>query len=174
MNNYSSAIKIGLIWAGISIATTLLLYLLGMMENVMAAILVFCFGLYMMYKAGAEKRTEMGGYIRWKQALTPIWLSAIVSSFFTSIFSWVLVRFIDPGLQEKQREQAIKMIESMRSWMGDAAAEEQLSQIETQNFANFGNYLLMIFWAMILYFLVACILAAIVKKENPNDLFSKY
>lgn len=55
MKSYQSTIKLGLIWAGISIVTTLLLYLLGMMENVMAAILVFCFGIYIMYRAGIEK-----------------------------------------------------------------------------------------------------------------------
>ncbi|MEI2694491.1 MAG: DUF4199 domain-containing protein [Saprospiraceae bacterium] len=174
MKSYQSTIKLGLIWAGISIATTLLLYLLGMMENVMAAILIFCFGIYIMYRAGIEKREELGGFISWKLALTPIWLCAVVSSFFTSFFSWILVKFIDPGLQEKQREQAIKMIESMRSWMGDAAAEEQLAQIETQNFATFSNYIMMFFWAMIIYFIIACIIAAVVKKNDPKELFSKY
>jgi hypothetical protein len=174
MDQHKTAIRNGLIWAAISIATTLLLYLLGMMENVAAGILLFLLGIYIMYRSGAEKRTELGGYITWKEALTPTWLTAVVSSFFTSIFTWILFKFIDPSLQEKQKEQAIKMTEKMRSWMGDAEAEKQLEELEKKDFASFTIYIQYFAIAILLYFIIASIISLVLKRKRQEDIFSKY
>ena len=168
------AIRLGLIWGGISIATTLLLYLLGMIQNPAASVLLFFFGIYMMYRSGLLKRDELGGYITWKQALAPIWLTSVISSVLSVGFSWILFKFIAPDLQELQREEAIKMTEKMRSWIGDAATEEQLEKLQTQDFASPGQYLLVLFGAFLIYFAIACLIALIVKKKNPEELFSKY
>lgn len=61
----------------------------------------------------------------------------------------------------------------MRSWMGDAAAEEQLAQIETQNFATFSNYIMMFLGNdhLFYYCLHYC---SCCKKNDPKELFSKY
>ncbi len=174
MESQRPAITLGLIWGGISIATTLLLYLLGMIQNPAASVLLFFFGLYMMYRSGLTKRDELGGYISWKQALTPIWLTSVVSSVLSVGFSWILFKFIAPDLQELQREEAIKMTEKMRSWIGDAAAEEQLEKIQTQDFASIGQYVLVLLGAFLFYFAVSCLIALIVKKNNPEDIFSRY
>jgi membrane protein YqaA with SNARE-associated domain len=127
-----------------------------------------------MYRSGADKRTELGGYISWKEALTPTWLTAVVSSFLGTIFNWILVRFIDPSLQEKQREQAIKMTEKMRSWIGDAETEKKLEELETQDFASIGNYILVFFMAILFYFVIASLVSLILKKKKSEDIFSKY
>ena len=174
MGNHKNAIRLGLIWGGISIATTLLLYLLGIMENPYAGALLFVFGIYMMYRSGIEKREEIGGYISWKQALTPIWLTAVLSSFITTLFTWVLFKFIDPGLQEKQKEQAIKMTENLRSLLGDEATEKELEKMEDYDFTSLSNYLSIFLWTLLIYFIVASLLALIVKKKDPKDIFDKY
>lgn len=174
MNSHQAAIRYGLIWGAISIATTLILYLLGMIQSTAANILLFIFGIYMMYQSGVNKRTELGGFISWKLAITPIWLTSVVSSILTVIFSWILFKFIDPDLQELQREEAIKMTEKMRSWVGDAATEEQLEQLQTQDFASPGQYLLIFLGALLFYFLIACLIALVVRRKNPEELFSKY
>lgn len=174
MDQHKVAIRNGLIWAAISIVTTLLLYMVNMMENVAAGILLFLMGIYLMYRSGVEKRSGMGGYITWKEALTPCWLTSVVSVFFTSIFSWILIKFIDPSLQDKQREQAIKMTEKMRSWIGDAETEKKLEELETQDFASFQNYILLFFMGILIYFVIACLVALIIKKKPTEDLFSKY
>ncbi len=174
MNPHHTAIRYGLIWAAITIVTTLLLYIVDMMENVAAGILLFLMGIYIMYRSGADKRTELGGYISWKEALTPTLLTAVVSSFLGTIFNWILVRFIDPSLQEKQREQAIKMTEKMRSWIGDAETEKKLEELETQDFASIGNYILVFFMAILFYFVIASLVSLILKKKKSEDIFSKY
>ncbi len=174
MDQHKTAIRNGLIWGGISITTTLLLYLLGMMENVAAGILLFLLGIYIMYRSGTDKRTELGGYISWKEALTPTWLTAVIASLITSVFTWILFRFIDPSLQEKQKEQAIKMIEKMRSWMGDAETEKQLEELENKDFASFTVYIQYFIIAILLYFVIACILSLILKRKKQEDIFSKY
>ncbi len=174
LDTYKTSIKNGLIWGGISVATLLVLYLLGMMENVAANILLFLFGLYMMYQSGISKRNEMGGYISWKQALSPIWLTAVVASIISVPFTWIMYKFIDPTLQEKQREEAIKMIEKMRGWMGDAAAEAELEKLQNQDFASPGQYVLVFLGALLVYFFIACLIALIVKRKDQSEIFSKY
>jgi len=174
IEQHKTAIRNGLIWGGIGIATMLILYLLGMIENVAGNILLFLFGLYMMYQSGVAKRTELGGFINWKQALVPIWLTSVVSSLISIPFTWILYKFIDPSLQERQREEAIKMIERMRGWMGDAAAEAELEKIQTQDFASPGQYLMVFLGALLVYFLIACLIALIVKRKDQTEIFSKY
>ncbi len=174
MDQHKVAIRYGLIWAAISIATTLILYLVGMMESVAAGILLFLMGIYIMYRSGLDKRTDLGGYISWKEALTPTWLTSVISSFFGTIFNWILVKFIDPSLQEKQREQAIKMTEKMRSWIGDAETEKKLEELESQDFSSIGNYVMVFFMAILFYFVIASIISLILKKKKTEDIFSKY
>ncbi|MBK8954910.1 MAG: DUF4199 domain-containing protein [Saprospiraceae bacterium] len=172
--NHKTPIKNGLIWGAISIATILVLYLVGMLENVAGNILLFLFGLYMMYQSGVSKRNDLGGFISWKQSLTPIWLTSIVSSLLSIPFTWIMYKFIDPGLQEKQKEEAVKMIERMRGWIGDAAAEAELEKLETQDFASPGQYLLVFFGAIVFYFFISCLIALIVKRKDPSTIFTKY
>lgn len=174
MEKHKNAIRLGLIWAGISVATTLLLYLLGIMENPYAGALLFIFGIYMMYQSGKEKRIELGGYINWKQALTPIWLTSVISGFISTLFSWVLFRFIDPDLQAKQKEKAIEMTEKLRSLIGDEATEKELEKLENFDFTSLGNYLNIFLWTLLLYFIIAAILALILRKKDPQEIFDKY
>jgi Protein of unknown function (DUF4199) len=174
MENHKNALINGLIWSGIAIATTLLLYLLGMIENPFASVLLFFFGLYMMYRSGIEKRNELGGFISWKLALTPIWLCSVVFSFFSNIFTWILFRFIAPELQEKQRAQAIEMTEKMRSMLGDAATEAELEKLEIQDFASISNYVYFFLISLLFYFILASLIALVVRKKDPKDLFEKY
>lgn len=174
LENHKTAIRNGLIWGGISIATILVLYLFGMIENVAGNILLFLFGLYMMYQSGIAKRNDLGGYISWKQSLTPIWLTSIISSLLSIPFTWIMYKFIDPGLQEKQKEEAVKMIERMRGWIGDAATEAELEKLETQDFASPGQYVLVYFGAIFFYFLISCIIALIVKRKDQSEIFTKY
>lgn len=174
MNQHKMAIRYGLIWAAIAIVTTLLLYLLGMMENVAANILLFVFGIYMMYRSGSDRRNSLGGYISWKEALTPTWLTAVIASFISTIFTWILFAFIDPSLQEKQKEQAIKMTEKMRSFIGDAETEKQLEELDGKNFGSISIYLQYFLIAILVYFLIASIIALIIRRKRPEDVFSKY
>lgn len=174
LENHKTAIRNGLIWGGISIATILLLYLVGMIDNVAGNILLFIFGLYMMYQSGIAKRNDSGGFISWKQSLTPVWLTSVVSSLVSIPFTWILYKFIAPDLQEKQKEEAVKMIERMRGWIGDAAAEAELEKLETQDFASPGQYVLVFFGALVFYFFISCIIALIIKRKDPSEIFTKY
>jgi membrane-bound ClpP family serine protease len=174
MNQHKTAIRYGLIWSAISIATSLLLYLLGMMENTAAGILLFLLGIYIMYRSGADKRAEMGGFISWKEALTPTWLCSVIATFFNSLFAFILIKFIDPSLQDKQREQAIQITEKMRGLIGDSATEKRLEELEQQNFGNASNYIYMFLGGILLYFLIACLISLALKRKRAEDIFTKY
>ena len=97
-----------------------------------------------------------------------------MSSFFTSFFNWILVKFIDPGFARKQREQQNKNDRKYTILDGDTAAEEQLAQLEIQNFAAFSNYIMMFLWSMIIFLLLPVLLLCCCKKNDPKELFSKY
>ncbi len=172
--NHQPAISRGLIWGGIHLATTLTLYIAGMMGNPAGNILLFFFGLYMMYQSAVDRRNAMSGYITWKHALVPAWVTALIANLISVPFTWIMVKFIAPEIQDEQRAEAIKMAERMRSWVGDEGFEAQLEKIETQDFAAPIQYVMVFLGAAVTYFLIACIIALIVRRNDPSDPFSKY
>ena len=91
-----------------------------------------------------------------------------------SLSSRVFMKYIDPELMEEQKEMQIKMMEGMRGTMGDEATEAQIERIQSEDVMSFKNISMMIGGSAIMAFFIAAILALIVKRDNPNELFDKY
>jgi hypothetical protein len=93
-----------------------------------------------------------------------------VASFLGTIFSYVLYNFIDASLLDVQMEKAIETMEKMRGFMGDEAADAAIASIEEEG-VTFGPGKALIGWIWGLFIpgiIIALIMAAIVKKNNPE------
>ncbi len=170
MSKYLIAIRYGLIWGVATILFYLTLYLVtGKLETgVFLGFLVFAAGLGIMYFIGISRRNELGGYINWKEAMTHIWVGAMISVILSTLFTIILYNFIDPSLIEQLKELQIKTLESFRNNLGDKATDEQIDKIQNSNPFGFLNSLLLIAGGIVVQFLFSCIIALAVKKEDPN------
>lgn len=166
-------IKYGLIGVGLSTAWTLIGYLMGNDSQesmkwygwaVIIGISVFCFR-----GAILEIKNAKAGFISFKEAFTASFFSALLMCLINSIFSYVYFKYINPELipyiLEKTQENMVN------GGMSDEQMEIGLSwqrKIMTPFWMSFFGSLVV----LIVNALIALIMAAIMKKENPDDVFS--
>ena len=176
MEKHIIAIRYGLIWSAVYVVLTMSLYLFDhtMIQNFGVGIVLFLIGIVFMYFSGMDTRKEFGGFMTWKEALIPCWVSSIVYSLISVLFMAILYNFIDPDLAEQQKEAQIKWIENFRASMGDIEAEKAIERIQEQNPFGFGNLLIILASSLLIYFIISSLIALVLKKEDPNKIFNTY
>ncbi|NOT36857.1 MAG: DUF4199 domain-containing protein [Saprospiraceae bacterium] len=170
MNNFSGAIRIGLIWGMGSIIFSLTQYLITGNQNtgLLLGIIIFLVGIAVMYLIGIQRRKQLNDYISWKEAMTHIWVGAIINTIIYTLFIFILNNYIDPDLKQKTIEAQIKMIEEYRGSMGDAVADAQIEKIENNDPFSFTNVLLILGGGVLVQFLFSCLVALVVKRDDPQ------
>lgn len=159
------------VFGGIGVVLfTLILYLTGP-TNLFGGIAYLGMAIYIfaMVKAAGEEKAALGGYMTWGQALKPTFLTYAVASLIYILFFYVLNNFIDPGLEDMQRQAAVEMMENMSGLLGEEGMEAAMEELDKQDFsfsiskAGFG-------WAfgLIFGFILAAIISAITKKNPPE------
>ena len=175
MNQLSPAIRFGLFLAAASILLSIIPYLLDMKTmSMFFGVISFIISIVFMFLSGTSERDSLGGFITWKQALKTIWICGLIGFGIGTLYQVVFMKYIDPELMEEQKEMQIKMMEGMRGTMGDEATEAQIERIQSEDVMSFKNISMMIGGSAIMAFFIAAILALIVKRDNPNELFDKY
>ncbi len=128
--------------------------------------------LYAMYKAGMDRRNELGGYISWGEALKTTFITFVVASLFYTIFMWLLFNVIDPGMADLQREVAMEGIEMARSFVGEETYDEMIAGIEGREFGmTFSNSILSYAFRLIFPgFLFAALISLVVRRNPPEEV----
>ena len=176
MNSFKTPIRFGLIFAAVSIVIDLILYLINpaMMQNTMIRTLVFIASLAIISMAGMRYRDEMGGFIKWKSAMTSMFVCGMIIFITQTLFLLLFNEFIDSSAFESEKEQAIQLIEKMRGMVGAEASDTQIEMITNQKNLDFSRILNLIFGSILISFLIAAIAALFIKRDNPQDRFEKY
>lgn len=171
MNNFSIAIRIGLLWGIGSILFSLIQYLITGAQNtsILLSILVFLAGIAITYYIGIKRREQIGGFISWKEAMTHMWVGGILSVLLSTIFIFILYNYIDPDLKQKLIETQVEYIEKFRGTMGDSAADLQIEKLENSDPFDFKNVLLILGGGLLIQFIISCLVALAVKRENPSN-----
>ncbi len=111
---------------------------------------------------------KMIDFLDFGEGLKMSFLTYVVSSLIGSIFYYVLVNYIDPGLIEVQREISIKTTESFERFMSEEDFEQALENVENQNWNwTLGKALLNYAFSLIFGFIVALIISAVMKDRKP-------
>lgn len=165
----NNGVKYGLL-AGLGVVVyTLVLYLVndtlifGWASMLGMVIYIAC-----MYKAGVDERSENGGFITFKEALKPTFLTYVIGSLIATIFTYLLFTVIDPGLMDLQNEIAAERIQSMSGMLGEEGVEEALKRLEEQGAMKISDTALGYAMMLIFGFVIAAIISAIVKKKRPE------
>ncbi len=171
MNHFSIAIRIGLIWGIGSIIYSLCQYLItGNQETgIILGLLVLIAGFAVLYLIGIKRRNQLGGYIRWKEAMTHMWVGGIINSILYTMFIFILNTYIDPELKQKTIETQIEYIEKFRGSMGDAVADQQIEKLENSDPFSPLNMIMIFAGGLLIQFVFSSLVALIVKRDNPNE-----
>jgi hypothetical protein len=164
-------VKFGLICSGVSVLWSLLLFITGLNRidsswifNVLAVgIPVYCCALAI----NEYKSTMGGGYIQFNAAFKESVVVTLINSVITAVFSIVYLQFIDPTFMDFIMQKQVTKMQEM------GMAEDQIQKMLDQS-AKWQSPGMMFFWALlgsvVLGFIIALIMAAIMKKPNPEEI----
>ncbi len=119
----------------------------------------------------AKKQNE--GFLEFPQALKISFGIFVLTTLATSLFSYVLLNFIDPEFKQAMQQVTLEMTEKMMKRFG--ASQDQIDKAldeasKKDNF-SFGSVMLGFAFNCFISFLISLIIAVIVKKKNPqNDM----
>lgn len=164
----NNGVKYGLL-AGLGVIVyTLILYLVDdKMLFGWASMLGMAIYLGCMYKAGVDERHTNGGFLSWKEALKPTFLTYVLGSLLATVFTYLLFAVIDPGLMDVQNAIAAERIQQMEGMIGEEGVEEAMKRLEEQGTMRLSDTMLGYAFMLIFGFIFAAIISAIVQKKRP-------
>ncbi|MBK9630252.1 MAG: DUF4199 domain-containing protein [Saprospiraceae bacterium] len=171
MEKYKSAINIGLFWGFGYIILSMIFYLINhnLLHSMWIQSILFLVGLGIMYYAGTVIRKDFGGLIKWKDAMTGIWLSSLIFIVITNLFTYVLYQWIDPDLKAELMQVQVKAVDNMRDFLGEEEYEKALEALQQTDSFDMSGILKSIPFFALGYFAISCLIALAVKKEQNWD-----
>ena len=170
-NKTNVGLVYGVICGVAVIAFTIILYVLGVeWYTSPLAYVSFLIPIVVGFLGGIKQRTLQGGYITFKEALKTVFVIFIISIILDTIFSYVLLNVIDVPFREAIMQDAAIKMEKFLIKMGTPQDAIDKAMADFDNPDNFGpgKILLGVFFRMIGWFIVALIIAAIIKKKRPE------
>jgi small-conductance mechanosensitive channel len=128
---------------------------------------------FFMWRAGSATKEDNSGYLTFKQALKPTFLTFVIGSLIAVIFTYLLYNFIDPTLNDLLQEKSIEMAEKAAKMFGaDEEALEQIrEQVEAKGVSMSIGQIIQQYLVGLIFpgFILALIVSAIIKKNPPQD-----
>lgn len=128
----------------------------------------------MMVMAVKEQRALDDGFASLGTAFKTSWLTFVIGSTIASLFSYVLIKYIDPSLMETMKDIQMEALEKMSGFLGEDGLEKAQEAIESQE--DVLTPVTYIFGIVFSYIfpgaLLAIIIAAIMKNNRPDNDFA--
>ncbi|HNR19197.1 MAG TPA: DUF4199 domain-containing protein [Bacteroidia bacterium] len=164
-------VKFGLIGAGAIIIWSLIGYIMGndKIDTMKYPGYIVMLGIMIYTLRGAiiERKNTGGGFISFGKAYGVAMLTSLITWVIYSVFSFFYFKFINPELIDVIKD--IQIAEYEKQGM----SEEQIEQITAMS-SSWMNAEMMAIWSflgmMIGAALLSLIIAAVLKKENPNGM----
>lgn len=163
-----TAIHYGLIGGMAAIAIGLLLYLMNTRGFISygdwVQLIVFIATLVM---AGNAYRSELGGYMNFKQGFSCMFITWAIAGFIYGVFYYLMYNIFDKGLLDLTKEIAVEMIEKMSNLMGEEVAEEAMEKIENEINFSMSSILQKYLMYLLVAAPVSAVIALILRKNPP-------
>jgi len=171
-------IKWGIYLGIASVAMTLIMYLVNPIWMFQSKAMLFGLAVTIgfLVMAGKEKRDDLGGFASFGQIFPTLFIACLISAVISVIFSFVLIKFIDPGLIDVQKEATM---ESTKWWMelmgveGDAmdeALEATAEALDEQDVAGPGQMVTGLLFSAVIAAIISAIMSLFIMKKNPEDV----
>lgn len=166
----NTGVLYGLINGAVGIVFTVILYLGGAKMFVSPVAWVgLVLPIVVCVIGGLQHRKQQGGYIEFSEALKLTFLILVIGALIATIFQYILFNYIDVPFREALAQVSAEKAEEFMRRFG--ATEEQIDKAveETLNGNNYtiGKLFLSFGMGCILWFIVALIVSAIIKRKRP-------
>ncbi|MCS3799126.1 DUF4199 domain-containing protein [Niastella sp. OAS944] len=161
----------GLLFGVISIVYTVILYLGGVnaymhpSNKYLGVVIAVGFA----FLTAWQLRKQQGGYLEFADALKGIFKVMVIGILLSTIFDYVLFNYIDTAFREALRQASIDAMiyEMEKSNMPQSKIDQTLEWMEKFNSFGLAAQALAFAVRCILHFIIALIVAGIMKKKRP-------
>jgi hypothetical protein len=166
----NASLLYGLIFGGVSILYTVLLYL-GGVDRFMGPLryLAFVFPVVFAVLAALQQKKQQGGYLEFSEALKTTFTVLVVGTFFSVAFEYVLYNYIDVPFGQALTQRAAEILrKAMEKYkmMSQDKIDETVDKMLNENNYTIGKMVMGFALKCILMFILALIVSAIVKKKR--------
>lgn len=118
----------------------------------------------------AKSKSLMGGFLTFKEAFSAYFITIAVGVIISQIVNFVLYNFIDPEAAKQIQQITIDSTVNMMEGFGAPAESiaEAVEKIESTDQFSILSTLKTIAWSLVLQAVIGLIVAAIMKKSNPD------
>lgn len=165
----SPIVKYGVIYGVVSIVFTLAVYLIApqLFAKFWLGFISIAIAIFFMSQAIKDVRSTNGGYIDFGSAFVQGLGTFVVGLVISSIFTYILYNFIDPGLEDVIKGHLAETMSGFEEMMGEEAFDQMLEGVEAQDMASIGTTIKNVFGGSLFGAIIALIVAAIMKKNRP-------
>ncbi|SDM62764.1 Protein of unknown function [Catalinimonas alkaloidigena] len=159
-----TGLRYGLIVGIIMAIYSVVLQLTSLAQNTALGLISWAILIGGIFWAVRDYRTQHGGFMSFGEGTKTGVMVSVIAGLFTSVFSYVYFKFIDPTALEKIRDLQITQMEDRG--MSDAEIEQAMSFAGV--FTSPGGIAIMGILMMVIFgLIIALIVSAIMKKERP-------
>jgi hypothetical protein len=170
---FISALKTGFIIGSVGIIFFMILYIggikyVGIMKPILLMLLGFSLSIVLLVIYLKKYRTDIGGFISFRDAFLYGLVALIVSAFISSIFSFLFNQFFDPEYMRSTIEAQKDYMENYLSGkISDEQIQESLDKIdEGMNKSNIKQSLNSLLGGSVFALIVSLIIGAIMKRKK--------
>jgi len=122
--------------------------------------------------AAVKYKKSTGGFISFKEAFTCFFITIVVGLFLSTLYTILLLNYIDPEAKTIISENVIKYTVEMMQKFGGKAADMNKMVEEMQKTDSFGpaGQLKGFAFGLIIYCIVGLVTALILKRERPQSI----
>jgi len=119
-------------------------------------------------------KRKQDGYLEFREALKINFGILVITGFVGTLFSFLMFNFIDQAFAESFKQLTIeKTIEFMNRFkVPEAEIDKAIDDLIKKDLWSAGSLLKSLAYTCIVYFFEALIVAAIIKKKKPEDIFN--
>lgn len=166
---WKSAMTYGLYYALVSIALTIVFYATGNMASKLNQWLGIIIMIAAVVIIQLAYRKSLGGYMSYGQALVIAILSMVFASIIGAVFTYVLYKFIDPGLLE----QIMLQTEEKLYQQGMPEAQIETALAVSRKMQTPGIMAIMaVFGGAFMGLVIGAIAGIFTKKQSPDTIFN--
>jgi hypothetical protein len=167
----SIALTCGLIAGLVLILLTTILYLGGVNAFLgYGGWLGYLFLITAAVLAPVMEKKARNGFLEFREALKAAFLVFIIALLLQTLFTWILMNFIDTGFRDALEKAILIKTEQLLQRFGaqQENIDKALSRQRGRNQYSLSSLLLALCVTYIVFFLVSLLIAAIVKKKKPE------
>ena len=166
----SISLNKGLLWGGISVVITFILYFINpeLLMKWYVGIISVVLAIVFMVMAVKEFKSKNNGAVTFGEGLMTSWLTGVIGGTITTVVGYMLFNYIDPSLVDMIRDMQLEALESQASSLSDEQYEQQLKFMEKMNPSSTIFTIATYVIYAILGLIVSLIIAAVMKHEKPE------